>query len=130
MEVKSEEGSVLNRKCVVVRWKELTLEKFLDLTKRGAGALLVLLPSNWEEVEEAVAREWMELETELLAMDIAIPVYLAPEDEELREVYLQTTRLAKREKNSSVAASKDGGKDRRNLSSYYILHSSSGFHGD
>lgn len=44
MEARGEEASMLNRKCVVVRWKDLSSEKFLELIQRGAGALLVLLP--------------------------------------------------------------------------------------
>lgn len=44
MEAKGEAASMLNRRCVVVRWQDLTLDKFLDLIDRGAGAILVLLP--------------------------------------------------------------------------------------
>lgn len=44
MEAKSEGAGMLNRKCVVVRWKELSSESFLDMIHRGAGAILVLLP--------------------------------------------------------------------------------------
>lgn len=44
MEAKGEGAGMLNRKCVVVRWKELTSASFLDLIHRGAGSILVLLP--------------------------------------------------------------------------------------
>ena len=43
---------MLNRKCVVVRWKDLSLEKFLDLVQRGAGAILVVLPLTNSTAEE------------------------------------------------------------------------------
>ncbi len=109
MEVRGEEAVTLNRKCLVVRWRGLTLERFRDLLKRGAGALLLLLPVEWADEDTEVIQRWMELEEELLAEDVAIPVYLAWEDEELRHVYSQATRLAEREKNSSVAASEDCG---------------------
>lgn len=52
MEARGEEASMLNRKCVVVWWKELSSEKFLDLIQRGAGALLVLLPHTNASIDE------------------------------------------------------------------------------
>lgn len=52
MEARGEEASMLNRKCVVVWWKDLSSEKFLDLIQRGAGALLILLPHANASVEE------------------------------------------------------------------------------
>lgn len=60
MEAKSEDASMLNRKCVVVLWKELTSEGFQDMIHRGAGAILVLLPhlnhTLEKEVQEVRAR--------------------------------------------------------------------------
>ncbi len=44
MEAKGGGAGMLNRKCVVVRWADLTSDKFLDLIHRGAGAILILLP--------------------------------------------------------------------------------------
>ena len=44
MEARGEGASMLNRKCVVVRWRDLSSDKFLDLIERGAGAILVILP--------------------------------------------------------------------------------------
>lgn len=44
MEARGEGASMLNRKCVVVLWSDLSSEKFLDLIQRGAGAILVILP--------------------------------------------------------------------------------------
>lgn len=108
MEVRSEEALTLNRKCVIVRWKGLTFDRFRDLLKRGAGSLLILLPRGWGEEEAEVVQEWMELEEELMAEDVPIPVYLAWEDEPLLQAYSQATRLAERERNSSVAASERG----------------------
>ena len=46
MEAKGEGAGMLNRKCVVVRWADLTADKFLDLIHRGAGAILILLPHS------------------------------------------------------------------------------------
>ena len=52
MEARGEEASMLNRKCVVVWWKDLSSQKFLDLIQRGAGALLILLPRTNASVDE------------------------------------------------------------------------------
>ena len=56
MEVRSEVAAVLNRKCIVIRWSALSSEKFLDIIHRGAGAILILLPSEWRGVEEVRRR--------------------------------------------------------------------------
>ena len=57
MEARGERASLLNRKCVLVRWVDLSSERLLDLLHRGAGSVLVLLPptattSLGEEEEE------------------------------------------------------------------------------
>lgn len=52
MEAKGEGASMLSRKCVVVQWKDLSSEKFLDLVQRGAGSLLVILPLVDGAIEE------------------------------------------------------------------------------
>jgi len=46
MEAKGEAASMLSRRCVVVRWRDLTIEKFQNLIERGAGSILILLPPN------------------------------------------------------------------------------------
>jgi hypothetical protein len=56
MEAKGVDASMLNRRCVFIRWTELSLEKFLDLIERGAGAMVILLPPNMQEVEEDVLK--------------------------------------------------------------------------
>lgn len=55
MEAKGEAANMLNRKCVVVRWNDLTSVKFQSLIDRGAGSILILLPpqnSSMGSVEE------------------------------------------------------------------------------
>ena len=48
MEVRGEGSSMLNRKCVVVRWVGLTPDRFLNLVHKGAGAILILIPQDWK----------------------------------------------------------------------------------
>lgn len=54
MEAKGESASNLGRKCVVLRWPDLTLERFKGVVERGAGAIIVLLPKDWNEVGTSV----------------------------------------------------------------------------
>ena len=56
MEAKGVDASMLNRRCVFIRWTDLSLEKFLDLVDRGAGAMVILLPDNMYEVEEDILK--------------------------------------------------------------------------
>lgn len=44
MEAKGEAANMISRRCVVVRWRDLTIEKFQNLIERGAGSILILLP--------------------------------------------------------------------------------------
>ena len=54
MEAKGETASNLGRKCVVLRWSDLTLERFKGAIDRGAGAIVILLPKDWNEVGTSV----------------------------------------------------------------------------
>ena len=65
MEVRGKAASMLNRKCVVLWWAELTLSHFLDLIHRGAGALVLLLPpelpQEGEQIEVGGHGQWSAL---------------------------------------------------------------------
>ncbi len=52
MEARGEVASMLNRKCVVLRWAELSYESFLEMVERGAGSILILLPLDIDSVDE------------------------------------------------------------------------------
>lgn len=104
MEAKGEAAGMLNRKCVVARWKDLTSKKFLDLIQRGAGAILVLLPPSNHTVDQEVWESWVALESELFKLEIPIPVYFSHEDKDLLELYEILTTTAEKEKDSSVAS--------------------------
>ena len=56
MEAKGVDANMLNRRCVFIRWTELSLEKFLNLIERGAGSMVILLPPNMQEVEDDVLK--------------------------------------------------------------------------
>lgn len=52
MEARGELASMLNRKCVIVKWAQLSLESFIGLIERGAGSILVLLPPDISSVNK------------------------------------------------------------------------------
>ena len=52
MEARGDASTLLNRKCVFIKWSDLDLDKFLGLIERGAGAIVVLLPPNMEVIGE------------------------------------------------------------------------------
>ena len=49
MEARGMAAKMLNRKCVFVRWVELSPDLFQELISRGSGSLLILLPLNYLE---------------------------------------------------------------------------------
>lgn len=51
MEAKGAIATSLGRKCVLMRWADVSMETVLDLVERGAGSLLLLLPQNFTEME-------------------------------------------------------------------------------
>ena len=86
MEVRSELAPILNRRCVFVKWEDLTSDKFDSLLERGTGALIVVLPRSLANISSEEKLEWMELERVLLLQDIKIPLYFVTETDELLEV--------------------------------------------
>ena len=56
MEARGETATLLNRKCIIIRWSDLGSDKFLDLIHRGAGAMLILLPREMDHVEESIMK--------------------------------------------------------------------------
>ena len=45
---------MLGRRCVMIRLAALTLDKFRELGISGAGAVVVLLPTNLSDVSQEV----------------------------------------------------------------------------
>ena len=51
MDARGAGSLMLNRKCVLMKWTDLSIEVFKDVLQRGAGALLILLPPDWSTVD-------------------------------------------------------------------------------
>lgn len=106
MEVKGPDANVLNRRCVLLRWVDLTKEKFTELIERGTGSLLVLIPADYAMTGSNKLKEWMKLEQYLLSSGTSIPIYFTIETAELTKIYDDVFHAALQDKNSTAAAGK------------------------
>jgi hypothetical protein len=80
----SAKPSAISRKCIIVKLKELTLERYRLLVTQYAGAIIVLLPVNYDEDDKKIIKT---LESQLLHEEVKLPVYFAIESDELNEYY-------------------------------------------
>ena len=106
MELKGPDANVLNRRCVLLRWVDLTKEKFTELVERGTGSLLILMPADYTVVGADKFKEWMKLEQYLLNSGTSIAVYFTIETAELSKIYEDVHYAALRDRNSTAAAGK------------------------
>jgi hypothetical protein len=80
------------------------MEKFRELSVSGAGAVVVLLPTDLSDVSQEMIQSWMELEQGLLEEPINIPVYFIYEDSNARKVYNDISVATTSDEASSAAA--------------------------
>ena len=106
MEGRSTQSPVLNRRCVFVKWKDLSMAIFDNLLERGMGAIVILMPGSFADISDSVREEWRELERQLLFKDIKIPVYFMTENEQILSIIQNMDDDAVRSNTSSVLASK------------------------
>lgn len=52
MEARPATARMLGRRCVMIRLAELTIDKFRELSISGAGAVVVLLPTDLSDVSQ------------------------------------------------------------------------------
>lgn len=90
MEARGEQATLLNRKCVFIRWRDLDLEKFLELIERGAGALVILLPSEMGKIKDnvlevilCVLRSWLNRALSLARLLSDLSVFHEKEREDI-----------------------------------------------
>ncbi|XP_054278741.1 BOS complex subunit ncln-like [Macrosteles quadrilineatus] len=65
-----------SRHCVVVRFQDLSAEHFREIRSK-AGALLVVLPKDVENLPSSEKQVLMDLEKFMLSQEVFIPVYFA-----------------------------------------------------
>ena len=65
------------RKTIVAKMCDLSVPGFRELVSNGAGGLLLLIPAGLGSVTEHCREAILQLEEELLASELDIPVYFA-----------------------------------------------------
>jgi len=90
------------RKTIVAKMCDLSVPGFRELVSNGAGGLLLLIPAGLGSVTEQCREAIQQLEEELLASELDIPVYFAQETPELLDLY---STLASEGEGSEAASS-------------------------
>ncbi|XP_041836734.1 nicalin-1 [Melanotaenia boesemani] len=93
-EARSADEPSLTRRCVIMKVHDFTTEKYLEAQKQNAAAILILLPKNISSIPHETMQTFMVSESEALQREILIPVYVAPEDEQLLYMYEEVKQAA------------------------------------
>lgn len=80
----SAKPAAISRRCVIVKLNDLTLERYRYLVSQYAGAIIVLLPTNYTDNDRQTIKS---LEAHLLHEEVKLPVYFATESPELNTYY-------------------------------------------
>lgn len=76
--------SSISRRCVLVKLKDLSLDRYRLLVGQYAAALIVLLPSKYDQDTRSIVKA---LESQLLREEVKLPVYFMNESDEINEYY-------------------------------------------
>ncbi|CAJ1051532.1 nicalin-1 [Xyrichtys novacula] len=93
-EARSADEPVLTRRCVIMKVTDFTAEKFIEAQRQNAAAVLVLLPKNISSVPHDTLQSFMVSESAVLLKETLMPVYVAPEDEQLLYMYEEVKQAA------------------------------------
>uniref|UniRef100_A0A667XUR3 BOS complex subunit NCLN n=1 Tax=Myripristis murdjan TaxID=586833 RepID=A0A667XUR3_9TELE len=85
---------VLTRRCVIMKVPDFTTEKYLEAQRQNAAAILILLPKNTSTIPHDIIQSFMVSESEALLKETIMPVYVAPEDEQLLCMYEEVKQAA------------------------------------
>ncbi|GAB1295407.1 Nicalin [Apodemus speciosus] len=102
-EARTVDADVLSRRCVLMRLLDFSYEHYQKALRQSAGAVVIILPRAMAAVPQDVVRQFMEIEPEMLAMETAVPVYFAVEDEALLSIYEQTQAASASQGSASAA---------------------------
>ena len=80
----TDKATAISRKCVIVKLKDLSLERYRLLVTQYVGAIIVLLPTIYNDDDRSTIKS---LETHLLHEEVKLPVYFALESDKLNEYY-------------------------------------------
>ncbi|XP_061583776.1 nicalin-1-like [Cololabis saira] len=93
-EARSGDEPALTRRCVIMRVEDFTAEKYFEAHRQNAAAVLILLPRNISSIPHDTVQSFMVSESEALQKETLIPVYVAPEDEQLLYMYDEVKQAA------------------------------------
>ncbi|XP_030274969.1 nicalin-1 [Sparus aurata] len=93
-EARSADEPVLTRRCVIMKVLDFTTQKYLEAQRQNAAAVLILLPKNISGVPHDTLQSFMVGESEALLKETLMPVYVAPEDEQLLYMYEEVKQAA------------------------------------
>uniref|UniRef100_A0AAX7VPZ7 BOS complex subunit NCLN n=1 Tax=Astatotilapia calliptera TaxID=8154 RepID=A0AAX7VPZ7_ASTCA len=95
-EARSAEEPSLTRRCVIMKVEDFTTEKYSEAQRQNAAAILILLPQNISSIphNHFVSQSFMVSESETLLKETLMPVYVAPEDEQLLCMYEEVKQAA------------------------------------
>ncbi|XP_049892999.1 nicalin-1-like isoform X2 [Epinephelus moara] len=93
-EARSADEPVLTRRCVIMKVVDFTTEKYLEAQRQNAAAILILLPKNISNIPHDTIQSFMVSESEALLKETLMPLYVAPEDEQLLYMYEEVKQAA------------------------------------
>jgi len=76
--------AAISRRCVLVKLKDLNLERYRLLVSQYAGAIIVLLPVTYDDDNKTTIKS---LESQLLHEEVKLPVYFVNESEDMNMYY-------------------------------------------
>jgi len=98
-EARTLESSSYMRKCVIIRSSDLTQTEYLKVQDSSPSAILILVNGNMSEAE---TESFMEMEEMILSTETNIPIFFAPEDKDLVEIYDQVSQSTRSDKERSA----------------------------
>ncbi|XP_068171464.1 nicalin-1-like [Antennarius striatus] len=93
-EARSADEPILTRRCVIMKLPDFTAEKYLEAQRQNAAAILILLPKNIFSFPHETVQSFMVSEREAMRKETLMPVYVAPEDEQLLYMYEEVKQAA------------------------------------
>uniref|UniRef100_A0AAQ5YH50 BOS complex subunit NCLN n=1 Tax=Amphiprion ocellaris TaxID=80972 RepID=A0AAQ5YH50_AMPOC len=97
-EARSADEPSLTRRCVIMKVSDFTTERYFEAQRQNAAAVLILLPKNISGISHDTLQSFMVSESEALQKETLMPVYVAPEDEQLLYMYEEVKQAASLDK--------------------------------
>ncbi|KAM4808393.1 BOS complex subunit NCLN-like [Rhinophrynus dorsalis] len=96
------EAELLTRRCVIMRLREFSMDKWHQVLSQSAGAVLILVPPDASTALPGPAQCFMEQEMELLRNVSLLPVYFALEDEQVLTIYEESKAISQSLRSSTA----------------------------